>query len=420
MLNRRQFLQQINGALLASCLGIAPASYAKKSARVLIIGGGVAGLTVARLLKQIQPDVQITLLEKNKNYTFGAMSNAVLAGISQLQHIQFNYQKLTAAGINVIFDEAAQVDKDQVETVSGKKHPYDLLLMAPGVQARWTGMEVIGDIPTYCQWSSGTGIDVLSQQVAALKNGGKVIITIPEGMISGPAAPYERACMIADSLQKNGKNKSKIIVAQQPAHNDFSQRFVDIGSKLYPNLLEFRDKQKLQQVNFKTKQLTFAQGKETADLLQVIPPQQAATIAEQSGLTDNSGWCDVAAHTFLSKKNDKVYILGDAINHPLGLRKTAQCARSQAIICALAMSDKLSGKSFNGELPPILDVEYSLLKTDYAISHVDTYPWDATAQRFIESKTTTTDTLATAEAARRTFAYAQSWFNNLSYELFSS
>jgi len=420
MLNRRQFLQQVNGVLLASCLGMMPASYAKKSARVLIIGGGVAGLTVARLLKKIQPDVQITLLEKNKNYTFGVMSNAVLAGINQRQHIQFGYQKLIAEGIDLVFDEAVQVDKDWVETASGKKHPYDLLLMAPGVQARWASMDMTGDIPAYCQWSSGRGVVELSQQVAALKDGGQVIITIPEGMISGPAAPYERACLIAASLKKQGKNKCKVIVAQQQAHTDFSQRFVDIASQLYPNLLEFRDKQKLQQVNFKINEMTFAQGKETADLLHVIPPQQAAAIAQQSGLVDQSGWCDVEADTFLSKKNDKVYILGDAINHPLGLRKTAQCARSQAIICALAMSAKLSGKSFDGELPPILDVEYSLLQADYAISHVHTYPWNATAQRFIESKTTITETLATAEAARRTFAYAQSWFNNLSYELFSS
>ncbi len=420
MLNRRQFLQQINGVLLAACLGIAPVSYAKKSTRVLIIGGGVAGLTAVRLLKQIHPDVQITLLEKNKNYTFGVMSNAVLAGINQPQQIQFDYQKLTAAGINVVFDEAVQVDKDWVETASGKKYPYDLLLMAPGVQAQWENIERVGDIPAYCQWSGGIGVVALSQQLATLKEGGRVIITIPEGMVSGPAAPYERACMIADYLQKNGRKKCKIIVAQQQAHNDFSQRFVDIGSKLYPNFLEFRDKQKLQQVNFNTKQLTFAQGKETADLLQVIPVQQAAAIAQQSGLTDQPGWCEVEVPTFLSKKNDKIYILGDAIHHPLGLRKTAQCARSQAIICALAMSAKLGGKSLTGELPPILDAEYSLLQTDYAISHVHAYPWDAAAQRFVESKTTILETLATAEVARRTFAYAQSWFNNLSYELFSS
>ena len=64
--SRRQFIKYLGGASALTVAGISSAiSVEKKS--IVVIGGGAAGCIAAKYIKQINPAIDVTLIEKNKS-----------------------------------------------------------------------------------------------------------------------------------------------------------------------------------------------------------------------------------------------------------------------------------------------------------------------------------------------------------------
>ena len=58
--------------------------------RLLVVGGGFAGATLARFAKALEPRLSVTLTEARSHYTACPMSNLVLAGSRQLDQQTFD------------------------------------------------------------------------------------------------------------------------------------------------------------------------------------------------------------------------------------------------------------------------------------------------------------------------------------------
>jgi sulfide dehydrogenase [flavocytochrome c] flavoprotein chain len=80
--NRREFIGSAAAGASAALVG-APA-IAQGTAQVVVIGGGFAGATCARQLKRFNPQIQVTLVETNPTFTACPFSNAVVAGLREL------------------------------------------------------------------------------------------------------------------------------------------------------------------------------------------------------------------------------------------------------------------------------------------------------------------------------------------------
>ena len=74
----------------------------------------------------------------------------------------------------------------------------------------------------------------------------------------------------------------------------------------------------------------------------IIPPQRAGAIADQAGLTDESGWCPIVPATMQSRMEQDIHVLGDACI-PGDMSKSAFSANSQAKVCAMAIRAALTG-----------------------------------------------------------------------------
>jgi len=75
-MNRREFVGA--GAATVAALALPPPAFAQAAARVVVIGGGFGGASCARALKQIDPKLQVTLVEPNKTFTACPFSNNVI------------------------------------------------------------------------------------------------------------------------------------------------------------------------------------------------------------------------------------------------------------------------------------------------------------------------------------------------------
>ena len=139
--NRRQVLRSAAGAAAAAALWPLP-SIAQAAPRIVVVGGGFAGASCARALRNADGRLAVTLVERRRMYTAPPLSNAVLGGLRALADQQFGYQKIAAAGINVVYAAATAVDPQarSVTLGTGDKLSYDRLVLAPGIALRFDAL----------------------------------------------------------------------------------------------------------------------------------------------------------------------------------------------------------------------------------------------------------------------------------------
>src|SRR5690242_12416208 len=138
-LDRRQFLSSLAAASVAQ---IGAPARAQAAPRVVVIGGGFAGATATRAIKKADQKINVSLVESNRTFTACPFSNLVIGGLRALPAQQFGYDKISAAGIDVVFATAVGVDLGarRVALEGGTSLAYDRLIVAPGIDIRWDGL----------------------------------------------------------------------------------------------------------------------------------------------------------------------------------------------------------------------------------------------------------------------------------------
>ena len=135
--SRRELVKAAGAAALFPLPALAQGAGPK----VVVIGGGFAGATAARFVKQANRDITVTLVETNPTFTACPFSNGVIAGLRELRAQQFNYERLAGTGVTLAFQPATAVDAQarRVSLNGGTQLPYDRLVMAPGIDLRFDG-----------------------------------------------------------------------------------------------------------------------------------------------------------------------------------------------------------------------------------------------------------------------------------------
>lgn len=112
--------------------------------RIVIIGGGFAGISLAKQLSK--KDVQVILLDKHNYHTFQPLLYQVSTGGLEPDSIAYPLRKILKNYPNIIFRlanvEAVDVEKNEVKTNIGKIK-YDYLVVATGSQTNFFGNKSI-------------------------------------------------------------------------------------------------------------------------------------------------------------------------------------------------------------------------------------------------------------------------------------
>ena len=90
-IKRRNFIQ---GLVSAGSMLSARRVSAQGRKKVVIIGGGVGGITAARTLLASHLDIDVTVIEPNAFYTTCFSSGLVLAGFQSRSELDFSYYNL--------------------------------------------------------------------------------------------------------------------------------------------------------------------------------------------------------------------------------------------------------------------------------------------------------------------------------------
>ncbi len=343
-LQRRQLLLGAAGLAAPAILRAQGAN-----ARVVVVGGGFGGATVARYLRAWAPRVQVTLVEPAERFVTCPFSNHYLAGLRSWDSISHGYDGLRAAGVQVIHARAEDVDgqRRSLRLHTGQELPWDRLVLSPGVDMRWGALEGYDEAAAELAphaWKAGAQTRLLRRQLEAMPDGGLFVMVIPDNPFRCPPGPYERASLVAHYLQQH-KPRSKILLLD--AKNNFSKKelFLPAWKTLYGDRIEWvslAEDGQVVRVDARALEVETLFGtRHRADVLNVIPPQKAGLIAARAGVLDASGWAPVRGENFASKQVAGIHVLGDAaLAGPMP--KSGFAANNQGKLVAAAIAAELT------------------------------------------------------------------------------
>jgi NADH dehydrogenase len=119
-------------------------SYAHAPTRVLIIGGGFGGLSVARVLARAlsgTEDVGVALVDRMNYTTFWPMVPSVIPSNTELRHVAHSLRRiLRPLGVEYFQGEVTGVDFEASRVKTAERDfPYDYLILAPGSRTTYFG-----------------------------------------------------------------------------------------------------------------------------------------------------------------------------------------------------------------------------------------------------------------------------------------
>ena len=343
--------------------------------RIVVVGGGFAGATAARALRRF--GCAVTLVEASTAYTACPFSNAVIAGLRPMNEQIFGYDAVRRDGVTVVHATATTVDRAhrQVVLADGTRLPYDRLVLAPGIDLRFDAVpgydEDAATIMPHA-WKAGAQTILLRDQLAAMPDGGLVVMTVPSNPYRCPPGPYERASLIAHYL-RSAKPRSKIVVLD--AKDAFSKQrlFQAAWAALYPKHLEYVPLAAggaVASVEAATRTVATDFERYRAAVANIIPPQRAGRIATAAGVADRSGWCPIDPITFESTLQPNIHVIGDAAITG-AVPKSAFAANAEGKSVALAVAALLRGRE--APEPRLINTCYSWVAPDYGISVAGVY-----------------------------------------------
>jgi NADPH-dependent 2,4-dienoyl-CoA reductase/sulfur reductase-like enzyme len=413
---RREF-----GIGVAAAMTIAPRiARGQTKPRVIVIGGGIGGATVAKYVA-MNGTVDVTLIEPKTRYTTCFMSNLYLANLRSFESLTHGYEMLADRyGIKVIHDLAVSIDPaaKTVRLKSGSEVPYDKLVVSPGITFQFGIIagydEAAAEVMPHA-WTAGPQTKLLRAQLDAMDDGGVFIITAPQNPFRCPPGPYERASLAAYYF-KQFKPRSKILILDAK-DSFFEQDLFQAGwDHHYPGMIEWLPGQftgGVTGVDIKASAVRTESESFKANVANIIPPQKAGILVQNAGLTDASGWCPVDQVTFESKLQPDIYVVGDSANAG-DMPKSAFCANSQAKVCAFTILAELNGS--RRPSPHLFNTCYTYLSSDDAVSDAISFKPDSGTLKIsgismskIEDKT---------EVRVETVHEAAAWYDAFTHDVF--
>ncbi len=386
--------------------------------RVVVVGGGFGGATATRYLRQWDPRVEVTLVDRNARYFSCPMSNLVIGGWREMAGITLGWDGLIAAGVRRVQGEVQAVDPAArtLRLADGRSLAWDRLVLSPGVDFITDGIDGLEDAlesgRVLHAWKAGPETAALRAQLQSMPDGGVVAISIPRAPYRCPPAPYERACLVASYL-KAFKPRSKLLLMDANPEVQSKRALFEAAFRAhYQGVLEYRPNSELTALSGATATplARFEFEDVRADVLNVIPPQRGADLLGRMGLLDRAGrWVGVNWLSMEATAAPGVHVLGDAVLSAPGMPKSGHLANQQAKLAAAAIIRLLQGLPPN-PAPVLANTCYSYATPTQAMHVANAYRYDAAEATF---KPVPGAGELSAAASTQDARNAQAWAENI-------
>jgi sulfide dehydrogenase [flavocytochrome c] flavoprotein chain len=433
----------------SSSTAISPAATGL-TGRMVVVGGGMAGVTAAKYLRLWGGSgLTITLVEPSTTYVSNIMSNLVLNGSRSVTSLGYTHGNLTSKyGVNVVRASVTGIDKAN-KTLSlsdGVSLPYDRLVLAPGVEFEdaYGLTQTDYETRTPHAWRAGPQTQLLRDQLAAMPSNGTFVMTIPKAPYRCPPGPYERACLVADFLKTTKGAGSKVIVLDENTPTDAADpysaiqaeahTFTQAFSVIHAGVIDYQPGVTGITIDPATKAVSYTDRMGVLhtvnpQVVNPIPPHRATGSSATGWLTEaglanstNGKWAVVNVLSFESTAAGAagVHVIGDASQ--CGLPKAGHVANQEAKICADAIVRALSGQQPD-PAPVANSACYSPITASTASWLTAVYQYDSVNAKFVVANnggvTTGAKPVESATISSKNFQQMNTWFNTLMGDSFA-
>lgn len=333
------------------------ATSAKMQHKVVIIGGGTAGITVAARLKK-KGIKDLAIIEPSEVHYYQPLWTLVGGGCAKLSETVRPEIKVMPKGVSWIKDSAEAIDpKSQTVTTSnGSEIQYDHLIVCPGIQLDWAKVPGLTDSLGKDGVSSNYSPDLAPKTWEFVKSmtSGTAVFTMPSGPIKCAGAPQKIAYLASHYWQQKGVLNDIRVILVLPTPGmfgvpEFSNVLVEVAKRYG---IEVRFQSELSSIDSGSKELVIvdrsgeAEKNETIkyDLAHVVPPQSAPDWIKKSPLADPSspfGYVQVDKNTHRHVEYPNIFSLGDAGSTPNS--KTGAAIRKQAPVVVANLLASMQG-----------------------------------------------------------------------------
>lgn len=353
-------------------------------AKILIAGGGDAGITIAARLVELLENGDISIIDPNATHYYQPGQTLVASGVWNIDDISFERKDLVPKGVKLIADKVSHFNPKNSELTlgSGETLSYDYLIVATGLELNFhhikgltqdiIGKEGIASIYD-AQKSAHTFsmMQSLSKKAAVKKI--KTYFTHPNTPVKCGGAPkkilnlaehYFRLQGVRDKVEMDFMTPNGSYFGLDPYEKAVKKQFLkrDLEAKFYHELIEVNPKEKVATFRH-TYEVQGAYNKEEEDyeiitkvkevekeydFLHVTPPMQAHDVVKNSELSwkkgshGKFGLLYVDKYTLQHKEFENVFGAGDVIGTLYG--KTGGSVRKQAPVVAENLVAYIKGK----------------------------------------------------------------------------
>jgi sulfide:quinone oxidoreductase len=368
--------------------------------KIVIVGGGTAGLTVAAQLLRKNKKIEVTIIEPNDKHYYQPLWTLVGGGVFPKEKSQRNEADYIPRGATWLRDSVESFDptNNSLKTSGGENVAYDWMVVCPGIQINWTAIkglskEIVGTHGICSNYSYET-VDTTWKTLREFKSG-TALFTHPAGAVKCGGAPQKICYLAEDYFRRNGiRDQCKVIFAAATPRIFAVDKYANALERMIARKgIETEFKHDLVEIRPESKQAVF-QILETDqqvtipyDMIHVTPKMGPPDFVKNSPLAGEGGWVDVDKNTTQHNKFKNVFSLGDSSSLPTS--KTGAAIRKQAPVTVanlLACIDgKPAGKQYNGYTSCPLVTSYSrliLAEFDYDGQPQETFPFDQSKERY--------------------------------------
>lgn len=383
-IDRRTFMKLAAASGLTVGMGIGGGCGRRSSkvVKIVITGGGAAGLSMAARLRRRVGNAKIVLIDPAERQFYQPGFTLIGGGVYKANQVWRPQSRCIPRGVEWVQQAVTAVDPtaQQVVVADGTRYEYDFLLVTPGIQCNWEQIEGI------TQGTLGVGN---AHSIYDFEGAQKTWVAIQEFVERGGRGVYadtytkhkcggapKKICLLTEHLARKRKRRDGVVLDFFTASGQlydvpyFTPRLLDIykernvsitirtrikGVDTAAKQVHFIKSEKVKQevsggadggMRVVEKSVT-SEYKEDYDFLHLTPPQSAPDFVREAGLGWTEGdlaaeaWTMVDKDTLVHKLYPNIISLGDVAGVPTS--KTSAAVRKQVPVAVENMVALIEG-----------------------------------------------------------------------------
>lgn len=417
-----------------------PLNASSLNAKIVIVGGGLAGIATAARLKSSASNLDITIIEPNlQSATYQPGNTFIGAGLYQKSDVLYNTVDFLPKEITFIHDKVIDFypENNQVVTSQKKVIGYDFLVISAGMVLDFEkikGLEELQEMYTVDESSKindffkdsmvSTVYNVNSAEqtwknmqtiIEEAKKGKnlKALFTHPNTAIKCGGAPKKMMYLMNARLEEAKVRKNvELSLYAYPSKMFAVKEYEEAIIKQYEERqMLWHLNHNLIELNLKDKIATFDKSWQekgeydedleeyemvekheyveiSYDFMHLTPPMKAPKEIAQSEVASANGWIPVNQETLQHVKYANIFSLGDIAAVALG--KTGGSVRKQYKIVANNIISAIKNEELKDKYdgytvcPIITDIgKVMLAEFDWSMKPTPSFPLDPTQERYM-------------------------------------